>query len=437
MPAIDGRVGSPKLRVVIETDAPGGDPDDEGSLVRFFLYLNEWDVEAMIGTRSAEHSRLDISGKDRILQYVKDYAEAYPNLRKHADGYPDPEQLRKRVYQCFTGTEARDAVIAIVDKPDPRPIWFLNWGTNEEDNVPTSLRQALDHVQATRSVAAYRAFAAKLHYIEHVDPPRAFIAPHRYALGFYMDTFFPVMDGGRWYHRFAPLTSKAGGFDIDRDIKKDHGPLMANYTIVKEGDTPTFMHLIPNGLQDPMHPEWGTWSGRFGFNVEEGHWWVDQRDRWEGETSRDSTLRRWAVHLQNDFRARADWCVRANKNEANHAPVVHLEGDATRDTLLFRRPPGQQVSLSAKGSSDPDGDALQYRWIHYPEAGTYRNEVSLEGAETETCRLTVPGDAGGKTIHMILQVTDAGTPALTRYRRAIVTGLVTQPPRKARKKSAK
>ncbi len=33
-----------KPQVIIETDTPGGDPDDEASLVRFFLYINEWDV---------------------------------------------------------------------------------------------------------------------------------------------------------------------------------------------------------------------------------------------------------------------------------------------------------------------------------------------------------------------------------------------------------
>src|SRR5215213_9502716 len=41
---------SSRLRLIMETDA-GGDPDDEQSLVRFLLYVNEWDVEGIIANR--------------------------------------------------------------------------------------------------------------------------------------------------------------------------------------------------------------------------------------------------------------------------------------------------------------------------------------------------------------------------------------------------
>ncbi|MHC4521582.1 MAG: hypothetical protein ACYTAS_23570 [Planctomycetota bacterium] len=40
------------------------------------------------------------------------------------------------------------------------------------------------------------------------------------------------------------------------------------------------------------------------------------------------------------------------------------------------------------------------------------------------CAVHVPADAAGKTIHIILQVTDDGDPPLTRYRRAILTATV-------------
>ena len=52
-----------RLRVMIETDAPGGDPDDEGSLVRFFVYLNEWDIEGIYCTRRADQARNGKVGK--------------------------------------------------------------------------------------------------------------------------------------------------------------------------------------------------------------------------------------------------------------------------------------------------------------------------------------------------------------------------------------
>lgn len=413
-----------KPRVIVETDAPGGDPDDEGSLVRFFLYMNEWDTEALIGTRSAADSRLGISGKARLMQFVGDYASVRPTLSKHADGYPLPNDLRKRVFQSYEGTEARDAVIAILEADDPRPVWYQDWGTNEDDGVPTALRQALDYLQANRSPAVYRALAARVHYVEVYL--RDFAGPHRHALGFYMDTFWPDMDGGRWYHRWRPLTLSAGGMDIDRDIRQNHGPLTANYTIPKEGDTMAFMHLIPNGLHDPMHPEWGSWSGRYSFNPEFHMWWCDRQDSWNGSTSRDNTLARWAEHIQNDFRARADWCVRESRDQANHEPKPVLNGDHSRDVLVMNVAPGSTVTLSAEGSSDPDSNQLRYRWIYYPEAGSYGKPVNVQQADRMVAQVTIPEDAGVKTIHIVLQVTDNGSPALTRYRRAILQG--TPPP---------
>lgn len=409
-----------KLRVVIETDAPGGDPDDEGSLVRFFLYLNEWDVEGLIGTRGAAQSRLGISGKDRILQYIDDYEEVYANLTAHSPDYPEPDALRPITKQCYEGSEGRDHVIAVVDRDDPRPIWYLNWGTNEEDDVPTALRQALNYVKRRRSEAEYRRFAGKLHYVEvykqnHIDS-------HRAALGFYMDTFYPTMDGGRWYHRWRPLTEQAGGFDVERDLKTGHGPLCAEYTIQKEGDTPTFMHLIPNGLNVPGRPAWGGWSGRYSLNPDLNMWWCDQRDTWQGTKNRDNTLKKWVVHIQNDFRARANWCVARTFAEANHEPVPHVQGDATRDVTFLDAPVGKALSLSAEGTTDPDGDALTYQWMVYPEVGTFAGDVAIDGECTATCSIDVPLEALGKTIHVILVVTDDGDPPLTRYRRIVITG---------------
>ena len=30
-----------------------------------------------------------------------------------------------------------------------------------------------------------------------------------------------------------------------------------------EGDTPSWLNLIPNGLSYPEHPDWGGWGGRY------------------------------------------------------------------------------------------------------------------------------------------------------------------------------
>ncbi|RYF58233.1 MAG: hypothetical protein EOO39_34505, partial [Cytophagaceae bacterium] len=63
-----------------------------------------------------------------------------------------------------------------------------------------------------------------------------------------------------------------------------------------------------------------------------------------------------------------------------------------------------------------------YRWWQYEEAGTYKEKVTINHADQAKASINVPGNAvTGQTIHLILEVTDQGTPALTRYQRVIAT----------------
>ena len=219
------------------------------------------------------------------------------------------------------------------------------------------------------------------------------------------------------------MTEKAGGFDIEQDIKSNHGPLCANYTITKEGDTPAFMFLIPNGLNEPLRLDWGGWSGRYSYNNDLNMWWCDQQDNWNGMLSRDNTLKRWAVHIQNDFKSRADWCVANQYENANHPPIIVVEKDKTVQPLFINVTVRQNFQISAFGTTDPDGNILNYQWIYYPEAGSYKGEIKIENSAQQECNVNIPNDAKGKKIHILLKVTDTGTPALTRYRRIILNGI--------------
>ena len=162
-----------------------------------------------------------------------------------------------------------------------------------------------------------------------------------------------------------------------------------------------------------------------GYKYPEGRWYSSTawgRRRARKEIDNDKALSaylkpmwRWIDTLQNDFAARADWCVKPFK-QANHPPTVKLS-----HALDLKGRPGQKVALSAKGTTDPDGDELTYRWWQYEEADTYAGAVAIENADRQEAALIVPKDAGkGQTIHIICEVTDSGTPQLTRYQRVIV-----------------
>jgi hypothetical protein len=115
-----------------------------------------------------------------------------------------------------------------------------------------------------------------------------------------------------------------------------------------------------------------------------------------------------------------DWTVQAYE-DANHPPVPAL-GHA--DTLTVRS--GEHFGLNAAGTSDPDGDSVSYRWFQYLEAGTYEGTVSFAPLSENLYfvhTIEAPEVTSPQTIHFILQVTDKGTPALTRYKRVVVNVL--------------
>ena len=72
--------------------------------------------------------------------------------------------------------------------------------------------------------------------------------------------------------------------------------------------------------------------------------------------------------LQHEFAARLDWCLADAFNRANHGPVAVLNGDKTKSVIQLTAKPGETIRLSAEGTSDSDGNAIEMRWWIYPEA---------------------------------------------------------------------
>ena len=124
---------------------------------------------------------------------------------------------------------------------------------------------------------------------------------------------------------------------------------------------------------------------------------------------------RWSEAMQNDFAARADWCVESYQN-ANHPPVVRLLHAEDMEVC-----PDQKILLSAKGTTDPDKDDLTCRWWQFEEADTYPATMDMVDSDDWEIFCSVPSDIqAGQTIHIVCEVTDNGSPSLTRYRRVVL-----------------
>ena len=119
---------------------------------------------------------------------------------------------------------------------------------------------------------------------------------------------------------------------------------------------------------------------------------------------------------QQDFAARLKWSVTPKFADANHEPKVSIKGP-----LAVSAKAGSTVSLVGE-VSDPDKDTVKVSWWQYNDAGTYPGDITLATPTALSTSFQVPTDAtAGQTIHVILEGTDAGKPALTRYQRVVVT----------------
>ena len=421
-----------KPRVVVLTDI-GGDPDDQQSLVRFLLYSCDFQVEGLCAGFGHGHYRQ--TRPDLIRKVIRAYAQVLPNLRRHRSDYPSAEQLLALVKDGHNGdphrvgpgmdSEASEWIVRVLERDDPRPIWFCIWGG------PRELAQALWKLQTTRSADQLAALKRKIRVFSIADQDRT----AEWVKANHPDVFWIFSDQqfrGIWKEGDQSLVSPEW---LRRHVLTGHGPLGKVYPPkaagkdgVKEGDTPSFFYVLPNGLSDPEHPEWGSWGGRFRRSGR-GNEYIPAEDLLNGRPDLLYPIHRWRRAYQNAFQARMDWCVRSFK-DANHEPEAVCNGDRTRRVLHLHVDPQADVRLTAVGSTDPDHDRLRYRWWVYQEAGTYWDKAPIRGANSPEAIVHVPNDAAGRTIHVILEVTDTGNPPLTSYRRVVlhVSGKPVPPP---------
>jgi hypothetical protein len=408
-------------RVIVTTD---GEIDDRCSMIRFLMYANEWDIEGLIYSSSRFHWLGHTwSGVEWLNAQIDQYARVYHNLRQHADGYPLPEELKRLVYvgniknvgEMDEDTPGADRIVKVLLDDKPGPVYLQAWGGTN------TIAKALSMIQKQHPSQIDKVNRKAIIYIilDQDETFRKYIEPNWPKIQV-LGSFRQFGAIAYAWAQLMPATHRVF-FErpwLEGNITVDKGPLAGSYeandgAFRSEGDSPAFMHQIDVGLRSLESPEFGGWGGRF---VQEKpgvtNVWRDGED--DGDLYKP--IWRWVEAFQNDWAVRADWCVKPWR-QANHPPVVLLQ--TPKDVQAA---PGSRITVSVRGSTDPDGDKLTYSWWHYREAGTYKQPVTVRDDDRATASVEIPADAKpGETIHVIAEVTDSGKPPLTRYARVIVT----------------
>jgi hypothetical protein len=408
--------------VIATTD---GEIDDRCSMIRFLLYANEWDIKGLIYSSSKHHWKGDAEhpGKNWhnttwIEEQIDKYAQVYPNLKKHDLDYPAPDYLKSQVFvgnialegDMREETPGSNRIAEVLLDDDPSPVWLQAWGGGN------TIARALKSIQEKHPDRMADVSRKAIVYLiaEQDNTHETYIMKQWPDIQIILSYAFRAI-AYRWYNFMDDEQQRYfDGKWMKENILEGHGPLCAMYEahsdgrFRSEGDSPSYMHEINVGLRSMEHPTYGGWGGRF---KRVGPMWRDAED----DGDREKAILRWSIPFQNDWAARADWCIK-KYDEANHPPVVKLAHE-----LDLRAKTSQTVQLSAKGTTDLDGDAITYKWWQYKEPGSYRGTVNIDNADQQEISLIVPDDASnGETIHIICEVTDNGTPPLTRYQRVIV-----------------
>jgi hypothetical protein len=464
----------PRPRLIILADM-GNEPDEEQQMTHMLVNSNEFHLEGLIAVTGKflnEHSGNPfkrVVHPELFHKLIDGYAKVEANLRRHAKGWPTAESLRGivRPGQAKYGladvgegkaSPGSELIARALLKDDPRPLnVVVNAGSN-------TLAQALLDLRAAHSEEALAARVRKLRVFENGAqdncgawicrkfPEIHWIRSNHQTYGYMGQSRNPDEPAGPYCWQPYPRTHQGQHEWAEVHIMQGHGPLGALYPyrfdgkgFLEGGGTIPWMGLVSKGLYDVDHPHWGGWSGRFTRTKQKNVWSRHKSVRRDEETygdfyayTEDSDtwtdpadgavyegpfvpVWRWRKNMLHNCRARFDWCVKPY-DEANHHPVAAVDSDAT-DTILRRHAKaGTTLHLDASASSDPDGDALAYRWYVYPEPGTYGSNLpDVEGAGAARCALRMPQEAAGKQIHLILEVTDdSDIVTLTDYRRVVI-----------------
>ena len=429
-----------KPRLVVCTDIAPADvePDDMESMVRLMAYADMFEIEALITSVGWNCDPCPAEWAEYLQRVIEAYRKDVPKLMRRSGqqefmpledenkqqyiGYwPSADYVKSRAVMgsihggikaigADNDSPGSELLIRLADEDDTRPIYAAAWGG------ANTLAQAIWRVKQTRSAEELKKFVRKFRIYTITDQDMQYsmrmnrsYSSHMWLRKEFADDLQFVWDEGTWQEQ-CELGKRH--WQQHKDNIQGRGALGGEYPTYKwgvEGDTPSFLYVMPNGLNNPEDPHQCGWAGYH----ERGMCADSLTTAW---TSWQEPVRSISVGYKqrfypdelNDFMARMQW---AAEGKGNLNPYIVIPNDTINITMI-------SLSLDASKSFDPDGDNLQFSWWQQPEIG--KTKVKIEQADQPIATLRIPADAKGDTIHIICEVHDDGPYHLPAYRRIII-----------------
>lgn len=411
-----------------------------------------------------ERTSLRWPGENWMQDLISAYEKVYPKLVQHDATFPEPPALRKLIKVGNIDFEGEMAQVTkgseyiknkLLDM-NSEPIYLQVWGgTNTIARALKSIEEMYKGSSKWKDVykrvcdktiiyaildqdATYKKYVAvawpdlKVYY--NASQFWCFAYPWKKAvpepLHYLLEGKFM---GDEIINNHGPLTkmyySYGDGQKQDGDDEHIHGDLskikggqwgsFGKYDFISEGDSPAYLHLIDVGLGNLEHPEYGGWGGRLVQSKENPKRWEDGKEVADYNPftkTMDLTFpqTRWIEAIQQDFAARADWCINDFKN-ANHPPKITLKNGND-----IKAKAGSKIEITAV-VSDPDNNKVDVNFWQYKEAGTAKDAVIINKKSNETAEIELPSTLKtSESIHIIVEGKDNAVHPMTRYQRIII-----------------
>jgi len=421
---------------------------------------------------------------ERFIHDIVDaYAKSYPNLKIHNSNYPAPEVLQSKIKYGnveFDGdiskdSEGSDLIKKVILDDEPGQLFITAWGG--QSTIARALKSIQEQYENTNGWEAiqnkisrkvvllasgdqddtyasyikpnwpkieYREFTSGPNYsygaqLKATEENAKYLTPEwmkenvsdRGALG----QLYRVWGDGKQMVK-GDIVDYFGMSGYTNEELKKMGyavwmPVQAKGSWLGEGDNHTFMNMLGNGLRAYEDGSYGGWGGIEPASKSNKNMFFDLPKGDSSDTSAEAMASTFGTkekskedlaypdffsQAQRDFAARLKWAVTPKYSNANHEPVVKIEGP-----LNLRASAGEKIQLYGK-VSDPDGDKISIKWWQFQAAGSYSHKVEITNPTASKTEIVIPKDAvSGQTIHIILEGTDNGKPAITRYQRVIIT----------------